>query len=334
MARFSRPMRCWLAIAVWCAGLLLFLCLGWWSIISARKDAENRLISEAGRMAAQIAVLVSHPVGTADASAIRAMVHATMEDERIYAVRVDTLGGISEGERRNYLWEPVTWDDEIAENCIHGMNPVKVAGSLQGRVSVWLSPRLSEEEDALLVKREFSRFMIVGCIWTLVLGLLLWHWGDLHRFAGMWSKKSMPMPEQSEVVLGLAAESPDRDEHASVKKEDKFVDSRTGRDFQRRHPDAWLVTAGMFRQTFGRAPVLIGRLYAEGETAGLCHLARMLEQAAPCIGAEPLQRAARQMQDALNDPECVTRALPVEKCARTLEQTLEALSGGCAGKPQ
>lgn len=323
MSRISRPLRSWLAFLIWGAGLLLFLGLGWWSVYSARKDAENRLISEAGRTAAQIAVLVAHPLAAGDSSGIRAMIRAAMEDERIYAVRVDAKDGLVEGERRNHLWEPVAWDDEIAEKCVQGMNPIRIGGRPEGHISVWLSPRLSEEEDALLVRRETSRFLIVGAIWTLVLALLLWLWGDLRRLARSWAKDDSHDPAAP--VLGLA---PGKGEEPAKDAGERFVDPRGGRDFQRRHPDSWLVTAGMFRQTFARAPALIGRLYAEGEFAGLCHLGRMLEQAAPCIGAAPLAQASRQMQNALNNPDCNIRALPVEKCAHILEQTLEALGAG------
>ncbi|MEE0816756.1 MAG: hypothetical protein U0M13_13965, partial [Desulfovibrio fairfieldensis] len=97
--------------------------------------------------------------------------------------------------------------------------------------------------------------------------------------------------------------------------------------FQRKHADAWQITAGLFRQCFARAPELLSRLYADGETAGLCHLGRMLELAAPCLGATRLTEAARAMQVALNDPQCETAALAVEECMRALEDVLAALGG-------
>ena len=59
----------------------------------------------------------------------------------------------------------------------------------------------------------------------------------------------------------------------------------------------------------------MSRLYANGEFAGLCHLGRILEKAAPCLGAARLLQAARDMQAALNDPESKERATCVEECA-------------------
>lgn len=327
MIRISRAARCWLAIAIWATGILLFLALAAWNISASHKDAENRLINEAGRAAAQIAAILAHPGSRLDMGDSRAITGAAMEDERIYAIKVETRNGILAGLRRNYLWEPVPWDDELADNCARGTNPIKINGQNAGQVEVWLSPRLSEEENSLLEWRERLRFLVLSSVWTVILFLLLWHWGDFRRLRKLWLNRENPDNGEkvADLVLGLArADKKDDQPKQTIQ---HWIDGESGRQFQRQNPEAWLVTAGMFRQTFGRAPSLISRLFAEGETAGLCHLGRMLEQAAPCVGAKPLAQAAREMQDALNNPACKTRALPVEKCARILERTLEALGG-------
>ena len=338
--RISRAGRRWIALCLWGAGLALFFILGLWNLESSRRDAENRLIGEAGRTAAQLATLLALPAWELDEITARTIVMGAMEDERLYAVKVETRQGMLEGQRRNYLWEPVPWDDELAENCVQGMNPLRMEGQTVGSVEVWLSPRLNEEEQAQLVARERWRFVLGAALWTLALLLLLWLWGDLSAVrrrlgrlgAAPDAETAAAAPEP--VVLGLAPRVPE--ESASGPKASPVtalpaVDPALGRRFQRRNPDAWRVTAGMFRQTFSRAPRLMERLFSDGVTAGLCHLGRMLEQAAPCLGAERLAAAARKMQAALNDPECETRALPVEECARALEEVLAALEGGGNG---
>lgn len=328
MGHINESTRCWVALAVWGAGLMLAFSLSLWNLSSSRKDAENRLISEAGRAAAQIAKLASLPDGRVDAAASRAIVAGAMEDENIYAIKIETRQGILEGLRRNYLWEPVEWDDEIAENCVQGMNPIKVDGHVEGMVEVWLSPRLTIEEDSMLGRREKWRFLCIALLWTGVLGLLFWHWGDFGRWRRALFEKSQPdaCEPPDKIMLGLS-----REHEADAPGQTGLVNASAGREFQNKNPEAWLVTAGLFRQTFARAPELISRLYAEGATAGLCHLGRMLEQAAPCIGASPLVEAASRMQAALNDPDSVCRALAVEDCARVLEQTLAALQGAQSG---
>ena len=110
-----------LALAVWAAALLLFLLMGVWNVNADRQEAENRLSSEAGRTAAQLAALLSLPAWELDELAARTIVMAAMADESIYAVKVQTNKGLLEGQRRNYQWEPVPWDDEIAENSVQGM---------------------------------------------------------------------------------------------------------------------------------------------------------------------------------------------------------------------
>ena len=176
MPYITHGTRRWLALAAWAAGLLLFLLLGLWNLNSSRRDAENRLISEAGRTAAQLAALLSLPAWELDELTARTIVMAAMEDDSIYAVKVQTKRGMLEGQRRNYQWEPVPWDDEIAENTVQGMNPLKMEGRTVGSVEVYLSPRLSAEEQALTARREAWRFALAALFWTGALLLLLWQY--------------------------------------------------------------------------------------------------------------------------------------------------------------
>lgn len=332
--RVTRAGRRNIALLIWAVGLALLFLLGQWNLESSRRDAENRLSNEAARVSAQLATLLALPAWELDEISARTIVMGAMEDDRVYAVKVETRQGMLEGQRRNYLWEPVPWDDELSENCVQGMNPLKMEGQNVGTVEVWLSPRLMEEEESQLAARERWRFGLAAALWTLALLLLLWQWGDLaalgRRLARSGSAQDEDAASIEPVTLGLAPrESGENAEDKSkVEKAPALAVNRdAGRRFQRKNPEAWRVTAGMFRQTFARAPQLMGRLFADGETAGLCHLGRMLEQAAPCLGAERLTVAAQKMQAALNDPDCETRALPVEECARALEEVLAALDG-------
>lgn len=330
MKRISRTYKRFIALSIWLLGLLIFLAFSYYNISWSREDAEDRLISEAGRTAAQLAALLSVPGWNMDDGAARAVISGAMEDDHIYAVRVKNLNGHVEGQRRNYLWEPINWDDEITENSVRGMNLVKNGGELIGQVDVWLSSRLNDEEDSILVKREIFRFAAFFTIWTLAFILVLWQWGELRRMGHFLftSDKTSESPSQNpeKVFYGLSHQDGESTSHEDPKKE-QAVSAEKGLRYQRLHPDSFCVTAGMFRQTFARAPALIGRLYADGEFAGLCHLGRMLEQAAPCIGADKLTQAAAEMQKALNDPSYEAKAIPVEECARILEEVLTALCG-------
>lgn len=99
-------------------------------------------------MAAQLAALLSLPAWELDELTARTIVMAAMEDESIYAIKVQTKRGMLEGQRRNYQWEPVPWDDEITEDSVQGMNPLKMEGRVVGSVEVYLSPRVSDEDLA------------------------------------------------------------------------------------------------------------------------------------------------------------------------------------------
>ncbi len=328
MKHISRNKKRIIAASIWLTGVLVFLAFSWYSISWSREDAEDRLISEAGRTAAQLAALLSVPGWSMDEGAAKAVVSGAMEDDHIYAVRVKNLDGKVEGQRRNYLWEPVNWDDEIAENSVQGMNPVKNGGELVGQVDVWLSSRLNEEEDSILVKREIFRFSCFFILWTLAFLLVLWQWGDLRRMSYfLFSRDDQDSPKKDPEKIFLSLGNKDNKENIESSQEEQPVSAEKGLLYQRLHPDSFSVTSGMFRQTFARGPQLIGLLYSEGEIAGLCHLGRILEQAAPCIGADKLARAAREMQKSLNDPNCEAKAITVEKCAKVLEEVLAALCG-------
>ncbi|MGE9984492.1 hypothetical protein [Desulfovibrio sp. SGI.169] len=335
MPYITHGTRRWLALTVWAAGLLLFLLLGLWNLNGSRRDAENRLISEAGHLASQLAALLSLPAWELDELTARTIVMAVMEDDRIYAVKVQTRQGMLEGQRRNYQWEPVPWDDEIAENTVQGMNPLKMEGRTIGSVEVYLSPRLSAEEQGMVARREGWRFALAALFCTGALLLLLWHWGDMARLRRLLASKTDAAlagdndSAPDRIVLGLSAPATDGAEApaAEARPAASPVNPSLGRNFQCKHANAWGITAGLFRQSFAHAPELLSRLYADGEVAGLCHLGRMLELAAPCLGAVGLEEAARHMQAALNDPQCETAALAVEACARALEDVLAALGG-------
>lgn len=170
-----------------------------------------------GRTAAQLAALLSLPAWELDELTARTIVMAAMEDDSIYAVKVQTKRGMLEGQRRNYQWEPVPWDDEIAENTVQGMNPLKMEGRTVGSVEVYLSPRLSAEEQALTARREVWRFALAALFWTGALLLLLWHWGDLARLRRLLARKAdaaLPGPDASapeKIVLGLSASTAEGD---------------------------------------------------------------------------------------------------------------------------
>ena len=368
MAQIDNVLRRRLALAVWAAALLLFLLMGVWNVNEDRQEAENRLGSDAGRMAAQLAALLSLPAWELDELAARTIVMAAMADDSIYAIKVQSNKGMLEGQRRNYQWEPVPWDDEIPENSVQGMNPLKMEGRPVGTVEVYLSPRITDEDLAQKARREVARFSISAAFCTLVLLLLLWHWGDLTRVRVLFfmrtpfhpdarkrvgsSSASVAGDDQPPVSVPAAAGEPapasavtasaDQQEQittpqglveglAAPQKESiaagAVISAELGRAFLLRKPEAWRITAGLFDRTFAHAPGLLLRLYAAEDAENLCRLGRILEKAAPCVGAERLASAAHAMQWALNDADAASAAQAVEECELALREVLEALEG-------
>lgn len=338
MQGVSHPSRRLCAISIWAIGLAIFALLGWWNIVSEEREAENRLVGEATRAAGELARLLTLSQWDIDKFTANAVIDGVMEDERIYAVKISLNNQMLNGQRRNYLWEPIAWDEEIPEHSIQGINSIKMGGESIGTVEVWLSPRLMREENSLLAWREVWRMAVLTVIWTIVLVLVLWQWGELVKIKNLITPVSLENEEQKEepIILGLSQKIADDPADIQISNSNGSnadtsiiytpIDQRVGWDYQKKHPDAWKVVAGLFRQTFSHAPDLMSRLYSDGEYPGLCHLGRTLELAAPCIGASALQEKARLMQNALNNPANIGTALAVEQCVSALEEVLEALN--------
>lgn len=328
MPRISKVARFWIALALWMAGIGFFVFLTLWSYHSSRENTENRLITEAGRVASQLAAILSVSGWELDIDSARAITAGAMEDERIYAVKIQTPRGMLDGQRRNYLWEPVPFDDEIAENCIQGINPIKIRGQSAGTIEIWLSPRLYNEEETQLLDRERTRFFLSAAVWSVAFLILFLYWGGFRQLYGRYPIKKSSLPGEAGAAQ-LPAPGKITDAKESGQSGDAVhrspCDIVLGRSYMRKHPESWFITSALFARVFARAPELMAKLYAEGEIAGLCHLGHILEQTAPCLGAEELGAAAKGMQHALNDPDCDSKAMPVEECAKKLEEVLRYL---------
>lgn len=161
-----RPTAGRAALVIWASGLLLLVLCSLWAMRADRESARERLAVQARNTAVQLAALLAVPAWDVDELSARTIVMAAMEDERIYAIQVQTLQGMLEGQRRNYQWEPVPWDDEMAEDAVAGLSPLRVEGRPVGTVQVYVAPRVSQEEAALVARRELWRFALSAAFWT------------------------------------------------------------------------------------------------------------------------------------------------------------------------
>ena len=233
------------------------------------------------------------------------------------------------GMRRNYQWEPVPWDGEIMEDTVQGMSQIKEEGRPVGSVEIYMSRRLTNEECALTVRAEAVRFGLNSLFFSCLLIWLLRRYGDLTRLLHFlqthWQGRQAEQEREEPVSAGeLAREGAPVVPPAPASS--TAIDLEKGRRYMNAHRESVRITAGLFRQSFRGASALMGRLFARGAVAELSHLGRLLEVAAPCLGADKLTEAAGAMQRALNDPQCETPALAVEACAQALDEVLAALA--------
>lgn len=344
--------------AIWCAGLLLFLLPALWTVWEEHEVARERLAIEARNTAVQLSALLAVPAWDVDELAARTIVMAAMEDESIYAIKVQTPKGMLEGQRRNYQWEPVPWDDEMDEEAVAGLSPLRMEGRPVGTVEVYISPRVSQEGSALTARREVWRFAISLLCWTAAL-YFVWRVrirrheefeGNGQLGSAQGGKAAAASSARAAALAGVPVQAAEAQavpagslEDSSAKGEKgtpedealaslvtpltagEVVSPALGLAFVRRHDHTWLVTAGLFRHSFARAPGLMSRMYEEGDSASLCRLGDLLEKAAPCLGAERLTAAARDMLVALHGPDGLRRTLAVEECILALDEVLDAL---------
>lgn len=344
------------ALVIWATGLLLLALCSLWAMREDSEAARERLAVQARNTAVQLSALLAVPAWDVDELAARTIVMAAMEDERIYAVKVQTPQGMLEGQRRNYQWEPVPWDDEMAEDAVAGLSPLRVEGRPVGTVQVYVAPRVSQEETALAARRELWRFVLSGMLWTAGLAVVfrlrrgrgseIAHGADMSSVppesAAAEMARTEAAPSGAQPVMSdmaeLAGACPcDADRSTPGNGHDEgleallpnaageIVSPVLGLAFMRRHDHAWHVAAGLFRHCFAHAPGLMSRLYEEGDRTSLCRLGHLLEKAAPCLGAERLAGAAKDMQTALHGPDGLRATLAVEECVLALDEVLDSL---------
>ena len=309
--------------------MLLTAGQGLWAIWQYRADAEARLLSEAGPTAARVVGMLSLSGGVPDAASALVAADVAMDDDRVYGIRIQTSQGVQCGMRRNYQWEPVPWDGEIMEDTVQGMSQIKEEGRPVGSVEIYMSRRLTNEECALTVRAEAVRFGLNSLFFSCLLIWLLRRYGDLTRLLHFlqthWQGRQAEQEREEPVSAGeLAREGAPVVPPAPAAS--TAIDLEKGRRYMNAHRESVRITAGLFRQSFRGASALMGRLFARGAVAELSHLGRLLEVAAPCLGADKLTEAAGAMQRALNDPQCETPALAVEACAQALDEVLAALA--------
>lgn len=344
----SRQTRRITALAFWGAGIVLLVLCGWWNVLAVRQAASDRLMAEAGRTASQLASLLSIPAWEPDERTARDITLAAMEkDSDIYAIRIVNARRTLEGQRRDGH-DLVPWDDEIAEGAVRGESSIRLEDRVVGTVEVYLSEALARKEIEAVTRRETLRALLGGLFLTAALVVLLWYWGEFGALRNsLVSLRGLGRKNEGQIVetdspSGAGGNAVNEKEPAPWDAEEKslpgeedldggeaqpaVIDATLGRRYLRKD-SAWCVTAVLFRETFAKAPALMGRLHAAGEIAALCRLGHTLEQAAPCLGAERLSMAAAEMQTSLNDPQVEAPTLAVEACIRALEEVLAALGG-------
>lgn len=319
-----------LPLCLWVTGVILCIVLGVWNYKAQQSHANTVLMTTAVEIADSLASLLGHPDYEFDERSAKAVIMAAMVNEDVASVRISKQNRHLSGSLRQEGAPPRDWDgvSEPAGDNIQGVGHVTRQGNVVGSVEINMSQFKVNAEIAMVRNREFVRFFFFFLFLTIPVLGWYWHTGDLTWLANNANgyarnrRSSKRKQRSTENILLELTKRLDSDGNWTD-------DSPLSANAQA--PEMAIcrqVTGTFFAIHFAHAPALMNRLYAESTPAaidGLCHLGRLLELAAACLGAPDLELTARDMQFALNNPICETPALAVDNCARALDDVLVAL---------
>lgn len=309
--------RCRWLLPLWAAFLALLVGLAAYELHVARADGEERLAEEARRIARRSGEILALPAWHMDEAAVRSIVMAEMEDERIYGMAVYDRQELLEGQRRDEHWEPVPWDDLVPDDTAEGVFALTMEDRPVGTVRVYLASRRLEEHLSALWRREALRVLVLAGVATLLLAWVvrgrMQAPGELNA-AG--AGENIPDASQPSApgVWAWAADLPERLPGLAVHDAVRRLGGQV---------ETYLALAELFRRLYAVAPKLLLRLVVAEDAAALSGLSRSLRRAASGLGAERLESALLSLEDALRErPAAVARR--AEECAAALEEALKS----------
>lgn len=316
-------------LALWAAGVILSLVLGIWNYNAQYAQSNARQMTTAVEIADCLASLLGHSEYAFNEQSASAVITAAMINEDVTAVRVSKQNQFLAGRLRQEGDLPRDWDGKwVGGDLVQGIGQVTRQGNVVGNVEVYLSEFRTRTELGMVRNREIVRFFFFLLFLTVPVLVWYWHTGDLTWLADNaqdYARNLRNSKRRQRSTENILLELTRR-----VNNDGSWADgSPLAANAQA--PEMAVcrqVTGTFFAIHFANAPALMNRLYAESSPAaidGLCHLGRLLEQAASCLGAPELELTARDMQFALNNPVCETPALAVDNCACALDDVLAAL---------
>lgn len=284
--------------------------------------SEQILAQRVSVVAEELSSLLSIVGGNLDVTVARALVFAAMRDPELYAVKVAQGDSLLEGQRRGIHGALEPWDGVLNERTVQAIRPIESDSGPVGTVEVYL--RVDQTLDFVHAAnvQEMTRFLLSLFFSTGCYLLYLCSIGELATFSQSmrhlgqslvgWIKKFGAKPSQEPGNV-----SPQSDQGLAI-------DLEAARILQKAEVLNPNVTAVLFFHVFAHTPQILTRLVAEENTEALQHLVGLLEQAAPCVGAFVLQKAAHAACQAIERGENLF-CCEVEACILALENVLKAL---------
>ena len=312
------------ALMLWCIAIVMTFALSSWRMHDVHVRAEKALAARAEQVAKQLSNLLSIVGWNLDITVARPIVFTTMRDPQLYAVKVLSHEGVLEGQRRNAKGGLEPWDGQLIEKTVQAISTISLNEEKIGTVEVYL--RVSETAEYVheAFIQEIICFFLNFSFFSFCLLLYLFKCGYF------------PIIKKNIVNLfKKISNKRSKNEKKHFKRDglEKFLhkvhavcDLEQGAKYYQLQPEAMYVTAELFKQTFANVPMILARLHTEKNFNDLLYIARLIEVAAPCIGAYTLQEEAIKIQETHNGRDSFESNLSVESCINILEQVLNELA--------
>ena len=306
------------AFTLWLSALVLAFACSSWRMHDIHARFEQQLSQRVAAVAEELASLLAVPGWNLDATVARALVFAAMRDPELYAVKIAKADTLLEAQRRGASGELEPWDGVLLESTVQTIKPITSDSGEIGTVEVYLRADNALDVVHAANVQEMVRFLLHGFLATLCYLLYRISCGDLVSLSQIVSQLWQGL-RRSLSGIGKKAQS-----RFAISQQGSVTDFAAEPMLPKENAQHFAVTRVLFVHTFAHAPEMLSRFLSEENVGALQHLIGLMEQAAPCVEAFALQKAACTARKALARDDKLY-GCEVEACILALENLLMAL---------
>lgn len=308
-----------LALGLYFVALSLTYFLGSWHINAAQERAEKVISARATHIAEQLSAILSIPGYELDYTIAKNVAFSAMKNKELYAIKISNLEGLLEGQRRGKSGRLEPWDGEIIEKTVQAICPIIYDGERAGVLEVYLRVDQVANFVSLVDEQESARFLYTLLFCTLCLGLYFWQLGDLKQ---LFNRAKNYLSKLEERKLPNRHTQDNLDYIVDQASNNQIIDFQLAKTYLAQNTKAIGVSKGLFYYVFKDTPQILAMLASKQDKPSLSHIACLLLDSAPCIGAHKLAESAKTLKEAIQHDNYQTETF---SCIQDLNDVLRLL---------